>query len=89
MKYAIVLLLVVVVGCVGPTFTDLGNGVAVPVESIDRYARKHGVTRAEARLELRKKSDDERVHEYASKYGITPEEAKRQIEHAASQQPSR
>lgn len=89
MRYLTLLLLVVVAGCARPTFTDLGNGVAVPVESIESYATDHGVSRAEARSQLRQKSDDDRVKEYAAKYGIPPNEAKRQIEHAASQQPNK
>lgn len=88
MRYLIVLLLNVVAGCAGPTFTDLGNGVAVPAESIERYATEHGVTRAEARLKLRKSSDDNRAKEHAAKCGIAEEQANRQIEHAANEQPT-
>ena len=88
MRYLTVLLLVVVAGCAGPTFTNLGNGVAVPAESIETYATEHGVTRAEARSQLRRQSDDNRIKEHAAKYGITEEQAKRQLEHAANQQPT-
>ncbi len=88
MRYVSVFLLVVVAGCARPTFTNLGNGVAVPVETIERYATEHGLTRAQARWELRTKSDDDRIKTQASKHGISPEEAKRQIEHAARQGPS-
>lgn len=82
MRSITLLLLVVVSGCSGPTFTNLGNGVAVPSESIDRYANEHGITRAEARLKLREKSDDDRVKEHAAKHGISLEDAKQQIEDA-------
>ena len=86
MQRLTVLFLVIVAGCARPTFTNLGNGVAVPVESIETYAAEHGVTSAEARSQLRKKSDYERIQEHAAEYGITEDEAKRQIQHAASQQ---
>ena len=88
MRYLTLPLLVVVAGCAGPTFTNLGNGVGVTAESIEKYATEHGVTRAEARSQLRKQSDDKRIKEHAAKYGITEEQAKRQIEHAANQQPT-
>ncbi len=88
MRYFTLPLLVVVAGCAGPTFTNLGNGVGVPAESIEKYATEHGVTRAEARSQLRKQSDDNRIQEHAAKYGISEEQAKRQIEHAANQQPT-
>ena len=51
---------VVSVGCGGPTFTNLGNGVGVPVETIERYAAEHGVSRAEARTQLRIQSEKRR-----------------------------
>ena len=58
MRYLTLPLWVVVAGCAGPTFTNLGNGVGVPAESIEKCATEHGVTRAEARSQLRKQSDD-------------------------------
>jgi hypothetical protein len=48
-----VCILIVFVGCSGPKFTDLGNGMGVPIESVDLYAKEHGVTREEARAQLR------------------------------------
>lgn len=86
MRYLGVVLFGVVIGCGGPTFTDLGNGVAVPLESIEKYASEHGVTRAEARAQLRIATDDRKTNDHAAKYGISDEEAKRQLEHAANLQ---
>jgi len=86
MRCLCVVLFGIVVGCGGPTFTNLGNGVAVPLESIDKYASEHGVTRAEARAQLRIETDNRRTNDHAAKYGISDEEAKRQLEHAANQQ---
>jgi hypothetical protein len=80
-------LLAIVAGCARPTFTNLGNGVAVPVESIKNYATEHGVSHAAAAAQLRIESDDRRIKEHAAKFGITVEEAERQIEHAAPQEP--
>ena len=88
MRYLCVVLLGIVVGCGGPAFTNLGNGVGVPFESIDKYASEHGVTRAEARAQLRIESDNRRANDHAVKYGISNEEAKRQLEHATNQQGS-
>ena len=85
MRYLCVVLFGIVVGCGGPTFTNLGNGVAVPLESIDEYASEHGVTRAEARVQLRIATDNRKTNDHAAKYGISDEEAKRQLEHAANQ----
>ena len=42
----------VISGCSGPTFTNLGNGACVPTESIDNYAKAHGVSRAEAKKQM-------------------------------------
>ena len=52
MRYLAVCILMVFVGCGGPNFTHLGNGVAVPIESVDRYAKEHGVTREESRAQM-------------------------------------
>lgn len=38
-----------VFGCARPDFTNLGNGVGVPPEGIDEYAKAHSISRAEAR----------------------------------------
>ena len=86
MRCLCVVLFGIVVGCGGPTFTNLGNGVAVPFESIDKYASEHGVTHAEARAQLRIETDNRRINDHAAKHGISEEEAKRQLEHAANQQ---
>ena len=61
---------VVSVGCGGPTFTNLGNGVGVPVETIERYAAEHGVSRAEARTQLRIQSEKRRSKEQARTIAI-------------------
>ena len=74
--------MVVLGGCRGPTFIDLGNGVGVPSESIDNYASAKGITRAEARVRLRVESDQQRIADHAKKYEISHEEAKKQLEHA-------
>lgn len=60
MKYLLAIACGVVVGCGGPNFTNLGNGVAVPIESVDRYVIEHGVTRTEARARLRAELDQRR-----------------------------
>ena len=36
-------------GCGGPTFTDVGNGVGVPTGHIDKVADENNITRDEAR----------------------------------------
>jgi len=76
-----VLFLVGVLGCGGHVFTNLGNGVGVPSESIAEYAARHGVTGAEARAQMRIESDRERIREHAEKYGLSLEEAQRQLQH--------
>lgn len=38
-------------------FEDLGNGVGVPSQSIDDYAAKHKITRAQARDRIRRESE--------------------------------
>lgn len=47
------LLLLALIGCAGPNFTHLGNGVGVPSESIDAYAEENQVSREEAVEALR------------------------------------
>lgn len=84
MKGLMLCLLTAVLGCSGRTFTNLGNGVGVPSESIDNYAKEHGVTPAQARAHFRSESDAQRIKDQATKFGISEEEAKRQLEHAAS-----
>jgi hypothetical protein len=79
-----VVVMAAMLGCTAPTFTDLGNGVGVPVESIDEYARSRGVSRAQARAQMRAESDAERLRKHAEKYGVSVEEARRQLEHAGS-----
>lgn len=76
------ILLAASVGCGGPVFTNLGNGAAVPAESIEKYAEEHGVTRAAAREQIRAEVDELRVKEHAEKYGVSEEEARRQLKHA-------
>ena len=77
------LAMILLVGCAGRTFTDLGNGVGVPSGSIADYAEAHGLTHAEARTRMRDESDQQRIGEHAEKYGVSEDEAKEQIEHAA------
>ncbi|MHB1037343.1 MAG: hypothetical protein ACYC35_22680 [Pirellulales bacterium] len=77
-RLASVLALVAAIGCTGPAFTNLGNGVGVPSESIDQYAKTHGITREEARARMRTESDAERAQELAAKHGTPVDEAKRQ-----------
>ncbi len=86
MKYVALILFCIISGCSVPTFTNLGNGVAVPVNSIDKYASEHGVTHAEARAQLRSDSDNRRIKEHSARFGISEIEAKRQIEHSEKQQ---
>lgn len=46
------LIAVAFLGCSGPRFTNLGNGVGVPSESIDNYAKANGLSRDEARQKM-------------------------------------
>lgn len=85
MKYIVIVLFCFLSGCSGPTFTNLGNGVAVPVESIDRYAAENGLTPAQAQTQLRRESDQRRVKEHAAKFGISEAEANRQLDHSNNQ----
>ncbi|MFC1758929.1 hypothetical protein ACFL2H_09190 [Planctomycetota bacterium] len=39
-------------GCGGPMFTNLGNGVGVPAESIDDYAEANEMPRSEAKKRM-------------------------------------
>ena len=87
MRILIVALFALALGCNGPTFSDLGNGVGVPTESINAYAVEHGITRADARNRLRADSDARRIKEHATKYGISEDEARRQLETARLQGP--
>ena len=76
------LALLSLVGCAGPTFADLGNGVAVPSQSIDEHAAANGLTRAQARMQMRRDSDDQRIADHAEKYGVSREEAEEQLGNA-------
>jgi hypothetical protein len=78
MSFAMILF----VGCGGPTFTNLGNGVGVPSGAIADHAATNGLTHDEARSRMRAESDQQRIAEHAKKYGISNEEAKEQLEHA-------
>ncbi len=52
-RVALLMLLFLMNGCSsGQTFTNLGNGVGISSESIDAYAKAHGVTRAEAKQRM-------------------------------------
>ncbi len=50
-------------GCSGPTFTNLGNGVGVPTESIDSYAKGNGISRDEAKQRVLEESNQKRQAE--------------------------
>jgi hypothetical protein len=86
MKYTTVALFCLLVGCSRPVFTGLGNGVLVPRESIDKYAAENGLTIDQARTELRREIDANRVKDHSVKFGVTEAEAKRQLDYAASQE---
>lgn len=47
-------------GCSGPKFIDLGNGVGVPTESIDAYAKDHGISRKAAKQRMLEESNQNR-----------------------------
>ena len=47
-------------GCTGPTFTNLGNGVGVPTESIDSYAKANGISRDDAKKRMLDESNQKR-----------------------------
>lgn len=40
-----------------PTLTDLGNGVAVPTQSIEDYAKRHNISFKEALIRIKKESE--------------------------------
>ncbi len=63
-------------GCSGRTFTNLGNGAGVPSASINKYAAENGLTRDQARTQMRQDADQQRISEHAERCGITPEEGK-------------
>ena len=83
MKRSVVVCASLLVGCGGPTFTNLGNGVGVPVETLNEYAQEHEVTRAEARVLLKAELDARRIQEHADTHGISEDETRRQLEHAS------
>lgn len=75
-----VLLATVLVGCAErKVFVGLGNGNAVPRESIDQYVDAHGVTRDEARVRMAAEAYDQRIARHAEKYGVSRDEAERQL----------
>lgn len=63
-------------GCGGKTFINLGDGVGVPAAAIDDYAAENEITREEARNRLRKHFDQQRIADYANEHDVTLEEAK-------------
>ncbi len=69
-------------GCGSTHFTDLGNGVAVPSDTIGALAETNGLTDAQARAQLRAESEQRRVAEHAKTYGISLDESREQLEHA-------
>jgi hypothetical protein len=76
------LVTLVFASCGGPVFTNLGNGVAVPSETIDALSREKGISRAQARALLRERSEQRKIADHAEAYGISLNEAKEQIERA-------
>lgn len=76
------LALMIFAGCTGPAFANMGNGVGVPSASIDKYAAENGLTRDQARTQMRQDADQQRILEHAERYGITPEEGESQLDHA-------
>ena len=73
--------MILLAGCGGPTFTNLGNGVGVPPEVIEDYAAANEITREEARSRMRKHFDQQRIADYANEHDVTLEEAKKQLDH--------
>ncbi len=45
-------ILAVSLGCGGPTFTNIGNGVGVPSDHIDKVADENNITRDEAKQRI-------------------------------------
>lgn len=74
--------MIILAGCCGPTFTNLGNNVGVPTESIEDYAAAHGITRGEAIARMRAEADQRRIESHAEEHGISLEEAQKQLGHA-------
>lgn len=56
MKYFCLLLCIAAVGCAGSTNVGVGRD-PVPLQAIDSYAEKHGVTKYQARAILEWESD--------------------------------
>ena len=52
MRFLSLFLMYIILGCSGPTFTNVGNGVGVPDDAITAYASKHSISREEARARL-------------------------------------
>ena len=77
-------LFIFLLGCSGPTFTNVGvgRGVGVPTQTIERYARDHGISNAEAKARIRAEADASRIESHAKKYGLTNEQAKEQLRYA-------
>ena len=69
-------------GCANRTFTDLGGGVGVPSESIDRYAETHGLSHEEARAAMREQLGQPGDTAYAEDYGVSIEPAHAPVEGA-------
>ena len=59
-RLALLIAVAFIFGCSGPTFTNLGNGVGVPRESIDRYAKANGISQDEARQRMLEESNQKR-----------------------------
>jgi len=62
-RMALLIAVAFIFGCSGPTLTILGNGVGVPAESIDTYAKANGISRDEAKQRMLEESNQKRQAE--------------------------
>lgn len=79
--------LVVVIGCGGRTFRNVGIGrsnIGVSSASIEDYATRHGITREQAVQRMRTEAEQNHIADHAEKYGISQVEAKAQLEFAST-----
>ncbi len=83
-----IVLFSLVLGCSGPTFTNVGGGraksvgIGVTPQSIEQYARDHGVSTVEAKARIRAEAAARRIESHANKYGLTIDQAKEQLKYA-------
>jgi hypothetical protein len=62
-SFLICFAVVVICGCSGPTFTNLGNGIGVPTGSIEEYAESNGISRDEARQRMLEESNERKQNQ--------------------------